>query len=598
MADKLVYTNVYATADQTGIWGPYWINATTGVVVYSDASRNMRFSRTTNGGADWSDTQIDSGTGLRSCACWFDQETPGDSGTLIHVTWADSGDNAIYYRTIDISDGSQGTRRTVDAGVTVSTTHWNNRTAITKTVSGNIIVAFSTQSEIECYKSADLFATAGTDIADVFETTTEEDWLLLYPASTADDNDAVGIFWDRSANAISVKMYDDSGDSWTETAIASSMVDHAYYKTMDAAVRHSDSHILLAAHNNYETATGDLMTWDITPNSIASPTVTAKTNVFTDQDDSSLCAVMINQQNDDVYVAYTYGTDFEVDTEVLYKKSDDDMGSWGGATTYSGAAQDYKSVSGGRTIGDNGGFIQWGIYDDDETALYVNEDNDVAIAAAGGETHNLSYSDTLTLVDSVSIDSLLTEEISEADTLSLSDSVSLSIFGVVYETDTLSLSDSVLIGADVSLGISELDTLSITDSISIEGDVTLGISETDTLNLTDSVSIDGQQTLGISEEDTLSLTDSVLVALVVGVESFTVVETLNLTDSVLTSVNYLEEISETDTLNISDSVSIDSILEEGIKIIETLNLSDSVSISATLIEELTITETTTKNNFN
>lgn len=386
MADTQVYGSPSGTQEQRrGLWGPYWTDKDTGLIIEIDSGADIRFHYTTNAGSTWTSDVINdkvmSGTFVHM-ACWFDKETPGDSGDLVHVVGMDSGTPTVNYRTIDVTDRTLGTERTVDSGVTISSTPTLNRCAITKTVSGNIIVAFETQTEIECYKSSDNFATAGTDIADVYETAGEEDWCLLYPAATADNNDAAALFHDRSANAITVKMYDDSADSWTETAIDNA-TDSATYCTMDGAVRHSDSHILLALHEDPDSGFDNIATWDITPDSIASPTVTSKTNVASSIGESVIISMFINQQNDDVYAVYNVGGTWQSSVDIVYKKSTNDMSTWGSEQSYSEAtADDNRIAHAGRTVGDDGGRFQPTWYNDDTTDDWVNLVNDVEIAAA------------------------------------------------------------------------------------------------------------------------------------------------------------------------------------------------------------------------
>ncbi len=389
MADTLVEGSPDLSSDgKNALWGPYWSDESTGVVIFSDVGLDLSFARTADKGASWATTEIDAGV-LRHLACWYDKETPGNAGTLIHITWLDDTTEDVYYQTVDVSDGSLGTQRTVDSTVTVGAASNALRIAITQTVSGNIIVAFSTQAEIECYKSSDNFATAGTDIADVFETGTEEDWVLLFPAATADDNDACALFWDRSANEISLKVYDDSGDAWTEKSISGSMVDDPTHMNMDGSVRHSDSHILMAAHSNDDDAGDDLMTWDLTVDdpTAANCTVTAKTNIFTDQSEAAQVSVWINQQTDQVRVAYLKGGTWTGSVDVVYHISNDGMGSWGGEQAYSeGGPDDFRLVHAGRTVGDAGGRYQPSFYDDDDVDIYVNEVNDTEIAAVSAVT--------------------------------------------------------------------------------------------------------------------------------------------------------------------------------------------------------------------
>ncbi len=385
MADTLVEALAFDNTDQANaLWGPYYIDVDTAVIVFMDEGDDISFARTTDKGASWATTEIGSGL-AKQLACWFDRETPGDTGTLIHVTWLQAtGTDRADYRTIDISDGSLGTQRTVDTGLTVSASVFNNRIAITKTVNGNIIVALSTPTEVECWKSADNFATAPTAIADVFETGTEMDWVLLFPADV-DAGDAAALFWDRSADELTLKMYDDSADTWTETTIlaGTAAVDDTAHINMNGSVRHSDKKVLIAFHNNDDDGGDDLLTFELAVNSIASPTVTAKTNIFTNQGESAQVSVHINQQNDDVRVAYLKGGTWAATVDVVFHLSENGMGSWGSEQAYSeSAADDFRVVSDGRTTGDDGGRYQPAFYDDDETEIFINEVNDTEIAAA------------------------------------------------------------------------------------------------------------------------------------------------------------------------------------------------------------------------
>jgi len=389
MADTAVVTNASVDVDAScGLWGPYYINETTGVIISIDNLDDLKFQRTTNGGTSWSETNIKTET-VNKVAVWFDQETPGDTGTLLHVAWLDDTvldevNGSGRYRTVDIFDGSLGTERIIfsaDVGTTIQVL----RMGITKTLSGNLLVGYNPEdSVLGCKRSTDGGATWVTR-ANVLESTAEHDHLLLFPANTGDGDDACAIFWDVSASQISVKMYDESANTWTETSIATGMIADTAHINMDAAVRHSDNHILLAAHSNDDTTGDDLRTWDLTVDSIVSPTVTAKTNIFTNQGESAQVAMFINQQNDDVYVAYLKGGTWQSTVDTVFHKSTDGMGIWGTEQAYSeAAADDLRRVSSGRTVGNSGGFYQPAFYNDDLFDIFVNLVNDVAIAAAAG----------------------------------------------------------------------------------------------------------------------------------------------------------------------------------------------------------------------
>ncbi len=380
-ADKLVETLVSFSTDVVGMWGPYWIDVNTSIIVFPDDGKDISFARTTDGGVNWVTTQIVAGT-TESITSWFDRETPGDNGNLVHIAWLDGSADISFYVTVDVNDATVGTIRTINDSLNVGA--GGMRIALTKTISGNLLVGFETATNLESYRSVN----DGVDwvgIADVYETPAQEDWVLLFPANTGDDNDASAIFWDRSANVVSLKMYDDSENDWTETSIASSMIDDLIHMNMDGSVRLSDNHILLAAHSNDDSSTDDLRTWDLTVDNIDTPTVTAKTNIFTDQEESAQVGMIINQQNDDVYVAHLKGGIWTTSTDVVFHKSEDGMGNWGSEQAYSETTRDHVIVHGGRTVNSTGR-IQWSFYDDGGVDIYVNLVNDIEIVEAPPDT--------------------------------------------------------------------------------------------------------------------------------------------------------------------------------------------------------------------
>jgi hypothetical protein len=324
-ADTEVAADPHPSLDQkNALWGPYWLNTTTGVIIYVLSPDDLRVSRTEDGGANWAESTIEVASGFaHRPSVWFDQETPGDTGTNLNLFWLDhttngADDTDAKFAVYDVATGTVGTVRTVDAGITTTGFHWEVRTGMTKTVSGNIIACLETQAEIECYKSNDLFAADNNAIADAFEATSSEDSMLIFPADTGDDNDAAALYWDESASEISIKMYDDSADTWNETSVSSGMDLTDQNVGWDAALRLSDKHVLLAAHSNDDSAADNLMTWNLTVDSIASPTVSATTNVFTGVNQAGQVGMVINQQTDTVYVGYLLGGAYFGTVDVTY----------------------------------------------------------------------------------------------------------------------------------------------------------------------------------------------------------------------------------------------------------------------------------------
>lgn len=382
MADTTVDSTVDSQVDSSNsLWGPYWIDVDTAVLIYNDSDDDIQAARTTDAGANWSLIEIDTGT-VEHAAAWFDQETPGDTGTLVHVVWMDGPNDTVEYRTIDVSDGSLGTLRTV-ATPTVDTSVEKNRLCVTKSRNGNLYVGYLAPANIGFLRSVNAGAD-WTTRADLYEAGSQVDFAKLFPANTGDDADVCAIYWDRSANQISVKMHDDSANSWTETSITGGAVEDPIHVNMDGSIRHSDSHLLMAFHSNDDNPVDDLRTVDITVDSIASPTITAKTDVFTNQGESAQTAVFINQQNDDVYVAYCKGNPtWTATTDIVFHISTDGMGAWGSEQAYSElGADDNRIVAAGRTVGDDGGRYQPAWANDDLLDIYVNEVNDIEIAAS------------------------------------------------------------------------------------------------------------------------------------------------------------------------------------------------------------------------
>ncbi len=389
MADTTVDANVHSgLGGGDRLWGPYWIDTQIGYVVFMDAESDISYARTDDGGATWATTEIQAGT-VFTVAVWYDRETPGDTGTLLHIAWGDGTANDALYVSLDLSDETLGTIRTVDGTPAFSGSQ--DRMAITKLVNGRIICCFvDTAGGNFAFKSAETtapyFASAPTSIAAFFEAAEgQNDWGLLFPADV-DDGDCAGIHWERTGGDIEVFMYDDSLNTWTITQIDDDALMDSTFRDMDGAIRHSDNHLLLIYHTRADAgALNDLKTVDITVDRIIAVPFTDKDDIFTDVTETSLCGILIDQQSDDVYVAWVKGNPlFPTTSDIVYKISaGGTMDNWGSEQVYSEASpDDLRAVMGGRTVGDDGGRWQPVWFNDDNNDLLVNLVNDIEIAAA------------------------------------------------------------------------------------------------------------------------------------------------------------------------------------------------------------------------
>lgn len=383
MADTLVDSAAHGTMYvANALYGPFYISPDVGVIVFLDSNLDLSVSRTVNGGASWAKTVLSAATIVR-LSVWFDQITPGDAGTVCHILWMDSATSQLQYIDYDVNADSAGTERVVNNTLAVNGNATRNRLSITKKLNGDLMVAYSTQAETGAISSSDQFATSGAVRATPYEAATQEDWVFLFPANTGDNADMCAIFIDRSSNEISLKMFDDSANTWTETIIFTNISQSITYGQFDGSVRHSDNHVLIAIYRNSNSPTSELLTADLTVDFIASPTVTTKTSVFVGVDNTAQTAMLVNQQNDDVYIGYLIGGNFTSAVDLRFSVSTDGMDTWGDAPYSENAPDDIRLLNMGRTISNLGGIMQPSFWNDDLNDIFVNLVNDVLISPMG-----------------------------------------------------------------------------------------------------------------------------------------------------------------------------------------------------------------------
>lgn len=310
--------------------------------VYIDRSDNdLKYRKSTDGGATWgSAVSIRAGT-IAACAVWADWWTPGDSGTTLHVVCLDDNVDDVFYRPLDISSDTLGTETTVYAGTTLQ----NSSVSITKTRGGNLVAAWNANS-------ADRGAAKSTDsganwsaISSPMEAD-QFDQIDLFAGNEADANDVWALYEDSSASQLSLKVYDDSADSWAETAIAT-MSANAFEHSQSGTIRHSDGHLLVSIMTGRDAATCDLLTYDINGGS----SITQKTNITTDIDDMAASCIFVDQRNGDVYVSNIGKDDgsetFNTSIKTYYHKSTDGMATWGsGVAGMEGSATNVQMLFG------------------------------------------------------------------------------------------------------------------------------------------------------------------------------------------------------------------------------------------------------------
>jgi hypothetical protein len=170
----------------------------------------------------------------------------------------------------------------------------------------------------------------------VDETIATTDMMILLPDyDAADTQDIMAIFWDASANEISRKLYDDSGNSWSETSIATSMTEVAATSTFPhfaVAMDIANTRHILVAWSGVDTLNADLRCW-----TVDASTITEVTNVVQNStDDQGLCAITLDTVTGYWWCFYggatAGGETFSTAIKIYCKVSTDGGTTWGPET--------------------------------------------------------------------------------------------------------------------------------------------------------------------------------------------------------------------------------------------------------------------------
>lgn len=317
------------TADGT----QYWIG-------HESINNDLWWMKSTDDGVTWSQPVAVKAGAVVLYAVWFDRWNPGDTGTLVHIAYVDAGAHDVFFRTLDTSSDTLGTELTVFNGAS-AVGGANSCVSLTKSraVSPRVYIAFDMDAGTETgfYKSDDYPPTAFS-VKDNGINEGVSDYYHLAPGNESDLADIYAWFWDRSADELSLKVYDDSANSWSEVNVITGMVDVAsttVSSQFSLAVRPSDGHVFLVAWSNSDSANADLRIWEVTN----SGSIVERTNVVLNSgDDQGACSIAIEAGTERIFVFYLGKSD---GTETAYtavngyyKISTDGGVNWGSETKF------------------------------------------------------------------------------------------------------------------------------------------------------------------------------------------------------------------------------------------------------------------------
>ncbi|MEZ4200082.1 MAG: hypothetical protein R3B69_00530 [Candidatus Paceibacterota bacterium] len=260
---------------------------------------------------------------------WYDQWTAGDTGDYIHIATYDSGSDAIWYNRLDTASdtllmGSSPVNASTNSGQGGSFASGANKPSIAKGTDGTVYVAIADNTDsfvIEC--SASCNNTTGWTETGTSPLDATPDWPYLLPLS---GGDILLINRDVSTNDLESKVWNNSSWDATFTSIDINAPENSTYDVGMAAVYNpnTDEVYLAYAADNATLGTDN----DIRTAVYSSGSWTSGPDILTDDARGVLqVAMSIDENTDDIYVAYTIGTGTTHD--VYWASSTSAFNSWG-----------------------------------------------------------------------------------------------------------------------------------------------------------------------------------------------------------------------------------------------------------------------------
>ena len=300
------------------------------------------YRKTTDAGATWGTAvQIQSDSTQTANDVWYDQWTPGDTGTLIHMWYFDTANDKVFWRSLDTISDTLGTERTVFTGASAVAGR-GSFVSGTKARNGHLYVCYDIDAGAErgIHRSTDSGTTWSTNLTGSWVEATVDECMLFPATGTGDNADIWGIYQDASTDELTMKFLDISASSIIESSSMQTCVENTgdeNQRPFAGAVRLSDGHIIVTSFSELNTSTADLQVWDVSAVNSGSQTgITAKTNITTNVAQISWPSVYINS-SDKIYVAYTGKRDgtetIGTSTKVYYTTSTDGGSNWSSGDT-------------------------------------------------------------------------------------------------------------------------------------------------------------------------------------------------------------------------------------------------------------------------
>jgi hypothetical protein len=345
MAAQVTLDNLISTAStEHTILGSasVWVTDQVGYKFYVDNPGTCVYSKTTNGGTSWGTAVVVNS--INTCfgiVVWYDRWTPGDAGNNIHILSAESGTDDLWYNRLDTTTDTRlgnatgvstvtGSGQGVGATIAASA----NAGSITKGTDGTIYMAMNDDTDsyvVECSSNCGVASSWTETGANPMDNINE--FSLVLPLL---GGDILLINRDLSADDLRSKVWNNAGGTWsgTWTTIDANALENAGYDPAFAASVDTNTGNIYLAYVDWATTgaiggTND----DVKTARYASGAWTLRTDVITNTTRGLTgVAIGIDANTSDVYVGYTGRTTTIATGNVYWKRSTDDMASWGAET--------------------------------------------------------------------------------------------------------------------------------------------------------------------------------------------------------------------------------------------------------------------------
>lgn len=318
--------------------------------IYIDSGADVVFRKSSDNGLTWTvPVVIYAGTAV-ALATWYDRWSNISAG-LIHCVMSDSGNDDTFYRTVNTeSSDALSTQTTIFLGASTATT---GHLSVTRAVGGNVycktVIDAGAEGGFYRLPNANVPSGAWDAARTVDETIAANDAMILLPDFDAADNqDIMAIFWDSSASEISRKLYDDSGNSWSEASIATSMTKQTSatsFRSFGASPDITNTRHIVVAWSAVDSANADLRCWTVDSGTISE---TSTNVVLNSTDDQGLTAIALDTATGDWWVFYVGasggGETFKTAVNIYCKVSKDSGATWGPETLLTNTTRAIGSI--------------------------------------------------------------------------------------------------------------------------------------------------------------------------------------------------------------------------------------------------------------